>query len=73
VDVEPLGLETGKSADDTLELVADLIQMVQPLFETEIAEVVGAEFVAQVHRELLILPEHGIAEIGAEYMWPCSI
>ena len=42
--------------------------MVEVLFETEIVEVVGAEFVAQVHRELLILPEHGIAEIGAEYM-----
>jgi hypothetical protein len=45
--VEPLSLETGKSADDTLELVADLIQMVQPLFETEIVEVVGAEFIAE--------------------------
>ena len=27
VDVEPLSLETGKSADSALELVADLIQM----------------------------------------------
>jgi hypothetical protein len=68
VDVEPLGLKTGKSADDALELVADLIQMVEPLFETEIVEVVGAEFVAQEHREFLILPEHGIAEIGAEHV-----
>jgi hypothetical protein len=31
VDVEPLGLETGKPADDGLESVADLIQMIQSL------------------------------------------
>jgi hypothetical protein len=68
VDVEPLGLQTGKPADDALELVADLVQMVEPLFETEIVKVVGAEFVAQEHRELLILPENSIAEVGAEHV-----
>src|SRR5262245_57979884 len=46
VDIEPLGLEPGKPADDALELVADLIQMVEVLFEAEIVEIVGAEFVA---------------------------
>jgi hypothetical protein len=40
--------------------------VIQPLLETEVAEVVGTEFVAQEHRELLILPENGIAEVGAE-------
>ena len=68
VDVEPLGLETGKPADDALELVADLVQMVEAFFETEIVKVVGAEFVAQEHRELLILPENSIAEVGAEHV-----
>ena len=42
--------------------------MIQPLLETEVAEIVGTEFVAQEHRELLILPENGIAEVGAEDM-----
>ena len=68
VDVEPLGLETGKPADDGLEPVADLIQMIQSLLETEVVEVVGTEFVAQERRELLILPENGIAEVGAEHV-----
>ena len=36
MDIEPLGLEPGKPADNALELVADLIQMVEVLFETEI-------------------------------------
>ena len=49
MDIEPLSLETGKSADSALELVADLIQMVEVLFETEIVEAVGAEFGAQEH------------------------
>jgi len=49
VDVEPLGLESGEPADDGLELVADLIQMIQSLLETEVVEVVGTEFVAQEH------------------------
>ena len=68
MDVEPLGLESGEPADDGLELVADLIQMIQSLLETEVVEVVGTEFVAQEHRELLILPENSIAEVGAEHM-----
>jgi hypothetical protein len=66
VNVEPLGLETGEPADDGLKPLADLIQVIQPLLETEVVEVVGTEFVAQEHRELLILPENGIAEVGAE-------
>ncbi len=66
MDVEPLGLETGELADDGLKPLADLIEMIQPLLETEVVEVVGTEFVAQEHRELLILPENGIAEVGAE-------
>src|SRR5215831_15416825 len=68
VDVEPLRLETGEPADDAVELVADLVEMIEPLFETEIVEVVGAQFVAEEHRELLVLPENRIAEVGAEHM-----
>ena len=68
VDVEPLGLEAGEPADDALELVADLIQMVEPLSEAKIVEIVGAEFIAQVHRELFVLPENSIAEVCAEHV-----
>ena len=42
MDVEPLGLETGESADDGLKPLAHLIQMIQFLLETEVVEVVGA-------------------------------
>jgi hypothetical protein len=40
--------------------------MVQPFLETEVGEVVGAEFVAEESRELFILLEEGALEIGAE-------
>ena len=68
MDVEPQGLETGEPADDGLEFVADLIQVIQSLPKTEDVEVVGTEFVAQEYREFLILPENSIAEVGAEHM-----
>jgi hypothetical protein len=42
--------------------------MVQPFLETEIGEVVGAQFVAQESREFLILFEEGALEVGAENM-----
>src|SRR5260370_12778671 len=68
VDVEPLCLEAGKTVGDGLERLTDRIEMVQPFLETEIGEVVGAEFVAQESRELFILLEEGALEIGAEDM-----
>ena len=68
VDVEPLRLETGEAIGDGLERLADCIEMVQPFLETEVGKVVGAEFVAQERRELLILLEEGTLEIGAEDM-----
>src|SRR5215470_8839023 len=68
MDVEPLGLEAGEAADDGLELLTHLIEMVQPFAETEVVEVVGAEFVAQQCQELLILSQNRVAEIDAEHM-----
>jgi len=47
VDIEPLRLEAGKAIGDGLETLADGIEMVQSLFETEIGEVVGDQLVAQ--------------------------
>ena len=46
MDIEPLCLEAGEAADNSLELLPDLIEMLQALFETEVVEVVGAELVA---------------------------
>jgi len=40
------GLEAGEAADNSLELLPDLIEMLQALFETEVVEVVRAELVA---------------------------
>ena len=68
MDVEPLRLKAGEAADDGLEFLTHLIEMVQALFETEVVEVVGAEFVAQKRQELLILPENGVPEVDPEDM-----
>jgi hypothetical protein len=46
VDVEPLRLETREAAGDGLERLADRLEIVQPFPETEVSEVVGAQFVA---------------------------
>ena len=68
VDVEPLRLEAGETAGDGLERLADRIEMVQSLPQTEVGEVVGAQFVAQEGRELFVLLEEGVLEVGAEDM-----
>jgi len=47
VDIEPLRLETGEAGSDGLEALANGIEMVQSLLETEIGEVVGDQFVTQ--------------------------
>src|SRR5580658_895792 len=57
-----------KTVGDGLERLTDRIEMVQPFLETEVGEVVGAQFVAQESRELFILLEEGALEIGAEDM-----
>src|SRR5215472_8103172 len=41
-------------------------QVVQALLETEVLEIVGTELVAQERRELLVLPEDRVLEVGAE-------
>src|ERR1700732_492785 len=46
--------------------LADGIEMVQSLFETEIGEVVGDQLVAQEGGELFVLFEEGVLEVGAE-------
>jgi hypothetical protein len=68
MDVEPLGLEAGEAADNGLELVTHLVEMLQALSQTEVVEVVRAELVAQKHQELLVLSENSVAEIDTEHM-----
>src|SRR6202162_2116846 len=66
LDVEPLRLETGEAAGDDLEPLADGIEMVQSLLETEIGEVVGDQLVAQEGGELFVLLKKRVCEVGAE-------
>ena len=66
MDVEPLRLETGEAGGDGLEPLADGMEMVQSLLETEVGEVVGDQFVAQKGGELFVLFEEGVLEVGAE-------
>src|SRR5207249_10678871 len=55
MNVEPLRLETGEAAGDSLEGLANRIEMVQAFPQPEVGEGVGAQFVAQECRELLVL------------------
>jgi hypothetical protein len=55
MNVEPLGLESGEAAGDGLESLANRIEMVQAFAQPEVGEIVGAQFVAQERRELLVL------------------
>src|SRR5437764_7487317 len=66
MDIEPLRLEAGKAIGDGLEALADGIEVVQSLFEAEVGEVVGDQLVAQEGRELFVLFEEGVLEVGAE-------
>src|SRR5262245_41868161 len=42
--------------------------MVQSFAQTEVVEIVGAQFVAQEGRELFVLPQYRALEVGAEDM-----
>src|SRR5260370_41346962 len=68
VDIEPLRLETGEAGSDGLEALANGLEMVQSLPETEIVQVVGAQLVAQEGGELVILLQKGVLEVGTEDM-----
>ena len=44
--VEPLSLTPGEAVGDNLESLSDRIEMIEALLQTEIAQIVGAEFIA---------------------------
>src|ERR1700739_4692022 len=64
--VEALRLETGKAVRDRLKPFSHGVQMVESFLQAEVAQVIGAEFVAQVSGKLLILFEKGVLPVGAE-------
>src|SRR5208282_5872578 len=63
--VEPLGLEASEAIRDHLEGGPHGIEMVEPLAQAEVGEIVGDQFVAQKGQELL---EEAALEVGAEDM-----
>ena len=68
MDVEPLGLAIGETISDDLESFAHSLQVMEPLLQSEIAQIVGNQFVAQEPGKLFILLEEGVFPIGAEDM-----
>ena len=66
VDVEALGLETGEAIGDGLESFAHGVEVIEPLLQAEVAQIVGAQFVAQEAGELFVLLEKGVLPVGAE-------
>src|SRR4030095_2559742 len=68
MDVEPLGLAIGETTGNNLESFAHGIEMSEPLLQSKIAQIVGAQFVAQEPGEFFILLEEGVFPIGAEDM-----
>src|SRR5208337_1284097 len=71
--VEPLGLQAGEAIRDRLEGGPHGIEMVEPLAQAEVGEIVGDQFVAQKGPQLLILFEEAALEVGAEDMMAGSM
>ncbi len=55
VHVEPFGLKAGKAVGNNLKALAHGFEILDPFFQSQISEVVGAELVAQEGGELLVL------------------
>ena len=66
--IEALRLKAGETVRDGLELGADRVKMIESFLQAEVAQVMGAEFIAQKARELLVLFEEGMFPVGAEHM-----
>jgi hypothetical protein len=66
VDIEPLRLEATEAAGDGLNVWRTSPRWSNPFRKPK--SVVGAEFVAQERRELPILLQDGVFEVGAKDM-----
>ena len=64
--VEPFGLIAGEAVGDRLKGVPHGVEMVEPLPQPEVGEIIGDQFVAQEGQELLVLFEEAALEVGAE-------
>ena len=55
MDVEALRLKARKTVGDDLELLADGVEMIESLVQPEVAQIVGANLIAEEAGELFIL------------------
>src|SRR5580658_9655027 len=68
MDVEAPRLEIGETVGDGLESFAHNIEMIESFLQTEVAQVVGTQFVAQKAGELLVLLEKRMFPVRSENM-----
>src|SRR5437899_9377328 len=64
--IQALRLEAGEAVCDGLESLADGIEMIEPFLQAEVAQVVGAEFIAQEAGELLVLLQKRVFPVRAK-------
>ncbi len=65
---EALSLESSEAVGDGLESITHGVEVVKPFLQTEVAQVIGAEFIAQKAGEFFILLEEGVFPVGAKDM-----
>src|SRR5512140_1025818 len=70
MDVEPLGLAIGETVGNGLESFTHSIQVSETLLQSEVAQIVGDQFIAQEPGELFILLKEGVFPIGSEDVMP---
>ena len=68
--IQALRLEAGETIRDGLKLLADGVEMIEPFLQAEVAQVVGAEFIAQETGELLVLLEERMFPVRPENVMP---
>ena len=61
-------LEGGEAVRDGLEALAHGVEMIQPLAQPEIAQVVGAQFIADKAGEFLVLFQERILPVRSEHV-----
>ena len=66
MDVEALSLETGEAVGNDLEAFPHGVEMIESFLQAEVAQVVGAKFIAQEVGELLVL-------LCVQRMLACSV
>ena len=64
--IEALGLEAGEAVGNGLESGAHGLQMIGSFLQPEVAQVVGAQLVAQEAGEFFLLFEESVFPIGAQ-------